>query len=701
MVTPYLREDLRLLEGASQEDGSPGWLLYDPLRNCYFDLGLTAFRLLKHWRGGEKADHVLERVQSTGLNVTQTELDGFMKFLVGNRLTVARGTEGVRQLTRDRAQAQQRWFNWLIHHYLFIRIPLVRPDAWLGRALPWVAPLFNGRLRRLIHVLGCIGLLLALRQWQEFQSTFLYFFSWDGLALYGVTLFFVKAAHELGHAFVAKRRGCRVASMGIAFLVMFPFFYTDTTDSWRLRSHRERLSIVLAGMLTELHLALIATFLWSVLPDGPARSAAFFVATISWVTSLAINLSPFMRFDGYYALADWLRAKNLQPRAFALGRWKLRECLFGLGERPPEPLPNGRRRIFIFYAWTTWVYRFFLFIGIALLVYYFFFKALGIVLFVVEIAWFILLPMRRELQEWWKRRALFNWNRRSVMTVMLLLVLFLLGAVPWRSTLPLPAVLEVEQFTHLYSPEPAQVIEIRTQAGAHVAQGDALALLESPDLAHEASLVKRRLAWIKTRIDRRGGSREDLQFVLVLQRERAEQESMLAGLKARMEQLTVRAPFAGKVTQLKILRPGQWVSRTDLLVALVAPSNHQVIALAPETDLNRITVGAEASFIPSDGQTAVVALQVVSVDEAAITTLPYLALASTHGGTLATRQLDQEGAHLRPEQALYRVVLEPVDPVTPANWQLPGIVHVNGRPRSWLTNLARQFAAVLVRESGF
>jgi len=701
MVTPYLRDDLRLLEGASQEDGSPGWLLYDPLRHCYFDLGLAAFRLLKLWRGGEKSDQVLERAQSTGLDVTQTELDGFMKFLVGNGLTVSRGPEGVRQLTRDRAQAQKGWFNWLIHHYLFVRIPLVRPDAWLDRTLPWVAPLFNNRLRRLIHVLGCIGLLLALRQWQEFRATFLYFFSWDGLAFYGVTLFFVKVAHELGHAFASKRRGCRVASMGIAFLVMFPFLYTDTTDSWRLRSHRQRLSIVLAGMLTELHLALIATFLWSCLPDGPARSAAFFVATTSWVTSLAINLSPFMRFDGYYALADWLRAKNLQPRAFALGRWKLRECLFGLGERPPEPLPDGRRRIFIFYAWTTWVYRFFLFIGIALLVYYFFFKALGVVLFVVEIIWFILLPLRRELQEWWKRRTLFNWNRHSVITVMLLSVLFLLGVVPWRATLRLPAVLEAERFTRLYPPEPAQVTEIRTQAGAHVARGDVLALLESPDLVHKARLVKRRLAWIKTRIDRRGGSREDLQFVLVLQSERAQQESMLTGLKARMQQLTIRAPFSGKVTQLKILRPGQWVSRTDPLIALVAATNHQVIALVPETDLNRITAGAEASFIPSDGQTAVVTLRVISVDEAAIATLPYLALASTHGGTLATRQVDQEGVHLRPEQALYRVVLKPVDPVRPANWLLPGIVHVDGKPRSWLAHIARQSAAVLVRESGF
>ena len=65
-----------------------------PYATAIFDLGLAAFRLLKLWRGGEKADQVLERAQSTGLDVTQTELDGFMKFLVGNGLTVSRGPEG-------------------------------------------------------------------------------------------------------------------------------------------------------------------------------------------------------------------------------------------------------------------------------------------------------------------------------------------------------------------------------------------------------------------------------------------------------------------------------------------------------------------------------------------------------------------------------------------------------------------------------
>ena len=42
--------------------------------------------------------------------------------------------------------------------------------------------------------------------------------------------------HELGHAFTAKRYGCKIPSMGIAFLVMFPVLYTDSTNAYALKS---------------------------------------------------------------------------------------------------------------------------------------------------------------------------------------------------------------------------------------------------------------------------------------------------------------------------------------------------------------------------------------------------------------------------------------------------------------------------------
>ena len=83
------------------------------------------------------------------------------------------------------------------------------------------------------------------------------------------------------------------------------------------------------------------------------KSAAFFLATTSILGSLLVNLSPFMRFDGYYAMADFMGMQNLQPRAFELARWQLRQWLFGLPENAPEPFPIGKHYFLVLYSFAA------------------------------------------------------------------------------------------------------------------------------------------------------------------------------------------------------------------------------------------------------------------------------------------------------------------------------------------------------------
>ncbi|CAK0760978.1 putative peptide zinc metalloprotease protein [Azospirillaceae bacterium] len=111
-----------------------------------------------------------------------------------------------------------------------------------------------------------------------------------------------------------------------------------------------------------------------------------------------------MRFDGYYLLSDWLQISNLQSRSFALARWWLRRTLFAFDEPIPELFPSSTHRFLLLYAFLTWFYRAIVFFGIALLVYHYFFKVLGVFLMAIEIGWFLLLPVVREFGEWWKRR---------------------------------------------------------------------------------------------------------------------------------------------------------------------------------------------------------------------------------------------------------------------------------------------------------
>jgi putative peptide zinc metalloprotease protein len=276
MIIPYLRQDLEIFRGNSREDGSPAWLLYDAVRNKYFTVGLTAFRLIKNWRGGEDIQNFEKKINSQGIETTGDEIKSFIGFLQQNNLIIQPQGQGVPYLMQQKNSLKKSWFMNLIHSYLFFKIPLFTPDEWLGRTLHKVKFLGSKKIRNIIYILGFIGLFFVIQQFENFTKTFLYFFSFKGLMIYFVTLVFVKCLHELGHAYIAKYHGCRVSAIGIAFLVFFPFLYTDTTDAWRLRNHKDRLLINFAGILTELHLALIATFVWGILPEGGLKSAAFF-----------------------------------------------------------------------------------------------------------------------------------------------------------------------------------------------------------------------------------------------------------------------------------------------------------------------------------------------------------------------------------------------------------------------------------------
>ena len=325
-------------------------------------------------------------------------------------------------------------------------------------------------------------------------------------------------------------------------------------------------------------------------PPGPIELVLFVLASTSWIMGLFINLNPLLRFDGYYVLSDWLGVPNLQSRGFAFGRWKLREWLFGWGDVPPEELPRSRQRLLTGYAWATWVYRALMFLGIAVLVYYFFFKVLGIFLFVVEIGWFLAWPVYQEVQVWWKRReeVMQSWRGRVVGAVLVLLLV--MACLPLDATVSLPAILEARERTTIYPPTTAQIEEVLIQEGDRVNKGDPLIVLGSPKLENNMAVLEQRMEKLEIRFQREAAYQEDRDDRQVVWESLQGEQNQMEGLLTLRDELTLRAPFAGVVTDLApSLHPGRWVN-TDLAVAhLIDPEGYVVQALA--TEKNRLGYG--------------------------------------------------------------------------------------------------------------
>jgi putative peptide zinc metalloprotease protein len=696
-VLPPPREELALFPGPPDLNGWPSWTLHDPVRNRFFRLGWPVFEILARWDLGQP-DAIAEAVsEQTTLSVDARDVGDVLRFLTINQLLRPRTTTAVASLVARAKAERQTISQWLLHHYLFLRIPLLRPDRFLARTRPMVRWAFSPAFFWATLIALAAGLFLVHRQWDSFSATLMDLMTPAGLVGYGTALAGAKVVHELAHAYTARRLGCRVPTMGIAFLVLVPMLYTDVNESWKLPRRRDRLAVGAAGVLAELAIAAWSTALWAFLPEGPLRQAAFMLCTTTWVSSLLINLSPCMRFDGYFLLMDTLDMPNLHGRSFAAARWWLREVLFALHEPQPEAFsPRATRRLVAF-AFAVWAYRLSLFLGIAVLVYHFFIKIVGAGLFVVEMGWFVVMPITMELAEWRRRKTEVLASRRTLCSAGLAAVLLLLAVVPWHSRVSAPALLKAPKTAGLYAVTGARLTQFLIHNGQSVTAGQTLLVLEQPDFNDQQVSIASHIASLTYQLAATGFDAGFREQSGVLRRELEASRAESNGIRTQRERLVITAPFDGTVTDvLPDLHPGDWISPHDRLATVKAVTGTDVVeAYVDEDNLVRITEGDNARFVADTGAPGFLPCRVVGIDRSPVRLLAEPELAKPYGGEIAVRGKD---ADLVPDGAVYRVHLAAGTDAVPA--QLRGHVRIEGQAESLMMRSARAVIAVVLREWG-
>lgn len=118
--------------------------------------------------------------------------------------------------------------------------------------------------------------------------------------------------HELAHAVTAVLFGCRSHKLGMGINMVFPAFYADVSEVWRL-SKWKRLAVNSAGIVVQSVAGLIVL---ATLPfaAGPYRDMLVFVSGVN-ASVLILNILPFLRLDGYWILSDLLEVPDLRTRA--------------------------------------------------------------------------------------------------------------------------------------------------------------------------------------------------------------------------------------------------------------------------------------------------------------------------------------------------------------------------------------------------
>ena len=274
-------------------------------------------------------------------------------------------------LNRYRRRVSRQVVSYLAN-VLFLRIPLIDPDAFLDRWVGLFGYLFSWAGFCLWLILLATGLYFVIGNARELIAQSADVLAPGNLFLLYLSFAIVKVGHEFSHAFACKRfgplsrSGGQVHNMGVMFLVLFPLPYVDASSAWAFRSKWHRAIVGLAGVMAELAAASVAAVVWARTSTGTIHLIAYNVIFVASVSTVLFNGNPLLRFDAYYVLCDLLEMPNLAQRSRNYIYYLVKRYLWSVRKIQNPAYGPGEAFWFVLYGTTSTLYRLYISIRILL-----------------------------------------------------------------------------------------------------------------------------------------------------------------------------------------------------------------------------------------------------------------------------------------------------------------------------------------------
>ena len=375
-----------------------------------------------------------------------------------------------------------------------IRFPGVDPEPFLNWVYPRVKGLFSPAAAICYLGICLAALILVLANFDEFwrkMPEFQQFFGIDNLLYMGVVLIFTKTLHELGHGLMCKHFGGECHEIGFMLLVLTPAMYCNTSDSWVMPNKWHRIAIGAGGMIVELILASICTFVWWNTQPGWLHYFCLNVMFLSSVSTVLFNLNPLLRYDGYFMLADLLEIPNLSQKSqIALLNFARS---WGLGMKPVNRrlMPARNQWLFALYSVASFCYRWFIMFSI----FWFLSKVfepygleiIGDFMILVSLFSMIAIPGVK-LVKYFSYPGRFREvkpGRTLVTTAVALVLLGLFFFLPLPHYVWAHFVVELSEPQKVFVNQAGRVSEVNFREGDRVDEGQVIARIDNPQLQGE------------------------------------------------------------------------------------------------------------------------------------------------------------------------------------------------------------------------
>jgi len=536
-----------------------------------------------------------------------------------------------------RATKKQRseWLNYL-RSPMAMRFPLLDPERFLAATQFLVQP-FLGWFGLLVWLsIVVFALFLGIMHWEGLTTNLAdRLLATENLLVLWLVYPVQKALHEMGHAYMVKRRGGEVHELGIMLLVLMPVPYVDASSSSAFPNKYDRMAVGAGGIIMDLLMAALAMFVWVSVEPSLLRAVAFNVILIGSVSTLLFNGNPLLRFDAYYILSDLIEIPNLGTRSNRYLGYLFRKRLFGQEDVESPAVDHGEAVWLGIYAVASFVYRIFITARIVLFVAGRLFF-IGVMLALWAIVAMIVIPSVKTIHILVTDPALVRRRMRLVVAVLGLsaVVIVPLSMIPMPSSTVVQGVIWPPEQAFVRAGTEGFVLDVLVEDGTMVDAGQPLVVCENPQLKAHLEVMDGRLSEYEAR--RRLSRLHDRTEAEILREEIEHLKAELICAKERLDELTTRSPLSGVfVVEQACDLYGRFIQQGEGIGYVLDPGKILVRAVVSEDEIDIVRNDTRAVDVwTADGIGKDIPAEILREVPSASKDLPSLALSVEGGGPI-------------------------------------------------------------------
>lgn len=627
--------------------GTRWYVLHEPFSDKFFRLRPPAYEFISRLDTGRTVDEIwrqtIERDPDNAPG--QEEVIQLLSQLFHANLLhydLPADSEKLFERYKERKQSTRRA---TMRSIMFFRIPLFDPNTILKQLMPFIRVVYSPFGAAVWLAALITAAIVVINHFTEVKLQTQGILALANIPLLYLALIVVKTLHEFGHATAVRRFGGNVHTMGIMFLIFNPLPYTDSTAAWSFRSKWQRVLVGAAGIITELFLAALATFVWANTGAGTLHALAYNVMLVASVSTVVFNANPLMRFDGYYILSDLLDIPNLHTRSARHLRHLVER--YGFGYKQSQSPTNSRSEA----AWLTvfgiasGLYRLVVFSTILFIIADRF-LLLGIIMAAVSAVAWVVTPLLRLINYLATSSRLERTRLRAVavcVTAVAALVT-LLAIIPFPDSFKAPGVLQAQRQEFIANAVAGYVAQVEVPTDTRVTKGEVLLRLRNPELGFQVQQIQAHLR--QARVLRQKavtGNATDLQAI---DSTIASVTKQLDRLRTQQADLIVKAGGNGiwvapTVNELR----GTWLQRGTAIGQVINDSSFYFASVVSEQNVASVFSGAilHSGVRLADGPGCTLPVTGMTRIPMQQTNLPSAALGLQGGGSVATSGSNPNG----------------------------------------------------------